>query len=159
MTADSHAVRRYRGLVRRHRWITLAATLGALALGVVGMGKVEQQFFPDSNRPNCWWTCGCRKARPSTSQRGAGEARGTEADDAARRRRITTFVGQGVPRFYLPLDQIFPQNNVSQLILVPPSLEARERIRKPCRNTCNRNSRKRGPACACCRTARPCRTR
>ncbi|MCH8856891.1 MAG: efflux RND transporter permease subunit, partial [Proteobacteria bacterium] len=43
---------------------------------------------------------------------------------------VTTWVGSGVPRFYLPLDQIFPQANVSQVILVPKSLPEREELRK-----------------------------
>jgi multidrug efflux pump len=32
---------------------------------------------------------------------------------------VTTWVGSGVPRFYLPLDQVFPQANVSQAIVLP----------------------------------------
>jgi multidrug efflux pump len=35
----------------QHRWITIGATLLTFALGIVGMGKVQQQFFPDSSRP------------------------------------------------------------------------------------------------------------
>ncbi|HSW23434.1 MAG TPA: efflux RND transporter permease subunit, partial [Burkholderiaceae bacterium] len=31
-----------------HRWITIGATVLIFALGIVGMGKVQQQFFPDS---------------------------------------------------------------------------------------------------------------
>ena len=42
---------------------------------------------------------------------------------------VTTWVGSGVPRFYLPLNQIFPQTNVSQVILLPKDLAARERLR------------------------------
>jgi multidrug efflux pump len=34
-----------------HRWITIGATVLMFALGIVGMGKVQQQFFPDSSRP------------------------------------------------------------------------------------------------------------
>jgi multidrug efflux pump len=34
-----------------------------------------------------------------------------------------------VPRFYLPLDQVFPQTNVSQLIVQPRDLAAREALR------------------------------
>jgi multidrug efflux pump subunit AcrB len=44
-------------------------------------------------------------------------------------RMVSTWVGAGVPRFYLPLDQIFPQSNVSQMIVVPVDAEARERIK------------------------------
>ncbi len=35
----------------RRRWITIGATLGAFALAVFGMGFVQQQFFPSSDRP------------------------------------------------------------------------------------------------------------
>lgn len=35
----------------RHRWITIAATVALFGLGMVGMGRVQQQFFPDSSRP------------------------------------------------------------------------------------------------------------
>ncbi|HEX5361480.1 MAG TPA: efflux RND transporter permease subunit, partial [Fluviicoccus sp.] len=113
-----------------HRWLTLAATLGALALGMVGMSKVEQQFFPDSNRPELlvelWLPEGSSFDASETLAKRVEQKLMTMPDAG----NITTFVGQGAPRFYLPLDQIFPQNNVSQMILVPPSLEARERIRK-----------------------------
>jgi multidrug efflux pump len=34
-----------------HRWITIGATIALFVLGVAGMGRVQQQFFPDSSRP------------------------------------------------------------------------------------------------------------
>ena len=34
----------------QHRWLTIGATILIFALGIVGMGKVQQQFFPDSSR-------------------------------------------------------------------------------------------------------------
>jgi multidrug efflux pump len=46
---------------------------------------------------------------------------------------VTTWIGSGVPRFYLPLDQIFPQTNVSQAIVLPKDLAEREALRKRCR--------------------------
>ena len=42
---------------------------------------------------------------------------------------VSTWIGSGVPRFYLPLDQIFPQSNVSQFIVLPKDLEVRESLR------------------------------
>ena len=42
---------------------------------------------------------------------------------------VSTWVGSGVPRFYLPLDQIFPQTNVSQSIVLPKDLATRESLR------------------------------
>jgi multidrug efflux pump subunit AcrB len=75
-----------------------AATLGALALGVVGMGKVEQQFFPDSNRPellvDLWLPEGSSfEASEALAKRVEQKLMITLPDAGA----ITTFVGQGVP--------------------------------------------------------------
>ncbi len=42
---------------------------------------------------------------------------------------VSTWIGSGVPRFYLPLDQVFPQTNVSQMIVVPKDLKVRESLR------------------------------
>jgi multidrug efflux pump len=64
---DTPFYHRFRGAVNwcvQHRWITIGLTLATFALGLAGMGRVQQQFFPDSARPSSWWTCGCLKARP-----------------------------------------------------------------------------------------------
>jgi multidrug efflux pump subunit AcrB len=42
---------------------------------------------------------------------------------------VTSYVGTGSPRFYLPLDQIFPQTNVTQIVVLPKDLKAREALR------------------------------
>ena len=42
---------------------------------------------------------------------------------------VTTWVGSGVPRFYLPMEQVFPQSNVSQAIVLPKDLREREALR------------------------------
>jgi multidrug efflux pump subunit AcrB len=113
----------------QHRWLTIGLTVLSFALGIVGMGRVQQQFFPDSSRPeilvDLWLPEG------STIQ---------QTEEVARRfeqrmmqepglQSVTLWIGAGVPRFYLPLDQIFPQGNVSQAILLPRSLIEREALR------------------------------
>jgi multidrug efflux pump len=42
---------------------------------------------------------------------------------------VSGWVGSGVPRFYLPLDQMFPQSNVSQFIVLAQDLKKREALR------------------------------
>src|SRR5207245_7374359 len=41
----------------------------------------------------------------------------------------TTYVGQGAPRFYLPLNVQLPNDFFSQTVIVTKSLDARERVR------------------------------
>jgi multidrug efflux pump subunit AcrB len=114
----------------QHRWITIGATVVTFALGVVGMGRVQQQFFPDSSRPeilvDLWLPEG------STIQQSEDLVKRFEARMLKEPglESVTTWVGSGVPRFYLPLDQIFAQTNVSQSILLPRDLKAREEMRQ-----------------------------
>jgi multidrug efflux pump len=113
-----------------HRWITIAATLLTFALGVWGMRHVQQQFFPDSSRPEILvdlWTPEGTSYAATEEVTKRFEKRLLGMRDV---RDVTTWVGSGVPRFYLPLDQIFPQSNVSQLIIQPRDMDARESVRK-----------------------------
>ena len=41
---------------------------------------------------------------------------------------VATFIGEGAPRFYLPLDQQLKNQNFAQLMLMSKSMEARERV-------------------------------
>jgi multidrug efflux pump subunit AcrB len=112
-----------------HRWKTIGITLFLFALGMVGMGKVQQQFFPDSSRPeiivDLWLPEGSPvKASEDITRR--VEQRLAQENGV---KSVTAWVGSGVPRFYLPLDQVFPQTNVSQLIVQPTDLKTREALR------------------------------
>jgi multidrug efflux pump len=112
-----------------HRWKAIAATVLLFALGIVGMGRVQQQFFPDSSRPeilvDLWFPEGTSfKANEAVTK--AVEQRMLEQEGV---QTVSTWIGSGVPRFYLPLDQVFPQTNVSQLIVVPKDLKRRESLR------------------------------
>jgi multidrug efflux pump len=130
---DSPFYARFRALVDwcvAHRWWTIGATVLVFALGLVGMGRVQQQFFPDSSRPEIlvelWFPEGTAfKANEAVSQR--LERRLMQEAGV---RSVSTWIGSGVPRFYLPMDQLFPQTNVSQMIVLPESLEAREVLRQ-----------------------------
>ncbi len=112
-----------------NRWKAIAITVLLFALGLVGMGRVQQQFFPDSSRPeilvDLWFPEGAsfklnESVTQAVEQRLLKEA-GVES--------VSAWIGSGVPRFYLPLDQVFPQTNVSQLIVVPEDLKRRESLR------------------------------
>jgi multidrug efflux pump subunit AcrB len=125
----------YRGFRRlvdaciRYRWITIALTVLTFALGIVGMGKVQQQFFPDSSRPeilvDIWFPEGtsfaANESVAKTVEARLMQETGVES--------VSMWIGSGVPRFYLPMDNAFPQSNVSQLIIVPRDLKVRESLR------------------------------
>ena len=130
---DTPFYARFRATVNwcvQHRWITIGLTIGTLALGLAGMGKVQNQFFPDSSRPeimiDLWYPEGTSYAANEAVTKRV-EARVIKLDGVD---RVTTWVGSGLPRFVLTVDQIFQQSNVSQLVVLPKDIAARERLRK-----------------------------
>ena len=129
---DSPFYNRFRKTVNwcvQHRWITIAATLLIFALGIVGMGRVQQQFFPDSSRPeimvDIWFPEGTSFAANEVTAKRVEQRLMREAGVTS----VSTWLGSGVPRFYLPLDQVFPQTNVSQMIVLARDLKLRESLR------------------------------
>ncbi|MBT9507557.1 efflux RND transporter permease subunit [Rhodoferax sp.] len=112
-----------------YRWTTIGLMLLTFALGIVGMGRVQQQFFPDSSRPeillDVWFPEGTSFAANEATTKRVEKRLMDEAGVVS----VSTWVGSGVPRFYLPLDVVFPQSNVSQFILMPQDLKVREALR------------------------------
>jgi multidrug efflux pump subunit AcrB len=128
---DTPAYNRFRRIVNwcvRFRMTTIALSLAVFALGVFGFKFIEKQFFPDSSRPELMvemWL-------PEGTSFSANEALVKKFETWVRRQpeleSVTSYVGTGSPRFYLPLDQIFPQSNVSQLVVLPKSAHERESL-------------------------------
>ncbi|MFO1368978.1 MAG: efflux RND transporter permease subunit [Marinagarivorans sp.] len=124
---------RFRRLVERcveHRKTTIALSLLTFVLGLVGFRFVEQQFFPDSNRlelmVELWLPEGASYANME-QQALAFEAFIKQQPQVE---HYTTYVGTGAPRFYLPQDQILPQTNVAQIVVMPKDLTARNQLRE-----------------------------
>ncbi|QJQ05378.1 efflux RND transporter permease subunit [Undibacterium piscinae] len=129
---DTPFYNRFRSMVSwcvEWRKTTIAITLAIFGLGVFGFKFIEQQFFPDSSRPELMvelWL-------PEGSSFAATELQAKKFEAFIQKQSgiesVTTYVGTGSPRFYLPLDQIFPQTNVSQIVVLPKDLKAREELR------------------------------
>jgi multidrug efflux pump len=128
-SAFYNAFRRTVNWCVEHRWMTIGATVLIFALGIVGMGKVQQQFFPDSSRPeilvDIWFPEGTSFAANEEVAKRV-EQRFMQEEGV---KTVSSWIGSGVPRFYLPLDQVFPQTNVSQLIVLAKDLKVRETLR------------------------------
>lgn len=130
---DTPFYNRFRRLVHwcvTWRKTVIAITLVAFGLGLYAFKFVEKQFFPDSSRPELmvelWLPEGTSFAQTEAEARRFEAALRGDREIAS----LTTFVGSGAPRFYLPLDQIFPQTNVAQLIVMPAEVALRDRVRQ-----------------------------
>ncbi len=130
---DTPFYNRFRGWVNwcvEYRKTVIVITLAAFVLGVFGFKYVEKQFFPDSSRPELMvelWL-------PEGASFSQTEAEAKRFEALMRQQKnvesVAFFIGSGAPRFYLPLDQILPQTNVAQAIVMPTSLETREGVRQ-----------------------------
>jgi multidrug efflux pump len=129
---DSPGFQRFRRLVTwcvEWRKTTIILSLAVFFVGVFGFKFIEKQFFPDSSRPELMvemWS-----PEGTTFAANEKQVKKFEAIMAkqANVESITSYVGTGSPRFYLPLDQIFPQSNVSQIVVLAKDLKSREALR------------------------------
>ena len=139
VTGGHHAIyetpryRKLRGLIRwavaRNRLVTLA-TLAAFLVAGAGMMLVKQQFFPTSDRPEVLVEVQLPKG---TSIERTSAA--TEQVEAWLRKQpeseiITAYIGQGAPRFYIPLSPELPDPSFAKIIVRTPSEEARDALKE-----------------------------
>ncbi|MGH8139633.1 MAG: efflux RND transporter permease subunit [Steroidobacteraceae bacterium] len=125
-------MRRFRSLLERAmraRWTTIGTALVLLALAVLGLRLVPQQFFPSSDRPELLIDLTlARNASIYATDRTTSRLEALLKVDPDID-HWSTYVGQGAVRFYLPLNVQLASDFFSQTVVVTKSLEARERVR------------------------------
>jgi multidrug efflux pump len=129
--------RRFRALLEwclRRRWTVIALTVlafgGGLALFKFG---VQYQFFPPSNRNelivDLWLPQGASlKATETEVKRAEALLAAPEVKDKLV--NVAAYIGNGAPRFYLPLDQQLFNDNFGQLVVVTRDFDAREAVKR-----------------------------
>ncbi|QJX08771.1 MULTISPECIES: efflux RND transporter permease subunit [Rhizobium] len=118
------------GLAMRWRWVTIILTVGVFGLSIGGMGLVQQQFFPSSDRTELVidWNLPHNSSIAETNRQMAR----FEKEMLAGNKDIdhwTTYVGQGAPRFILSFDVQTPDVSFGQTIIVTKGLDVRDKVR------------------------------
>ncbi|HEU4693630.1 MAG TPA: efflux RND transporter permease subunit, partial [Vicinamibacterales bacterium] len=112
----------------RHPWLTITASLVAFGVSVFGLGFVQQQFFPASNRPELLVTM----SLPKNSSIAATQAQTERLEKVLANdtdiSRFSAYVGGGAIRFYLPLDVQLDNDFMAEAVVVAKDLEARDRV-------------------------------
>ena len=126
---DSPFYRRFRALVDwcvNYRKTVILITIAIFALSIFGFRFVQNQFFPSSNRPELivdLWL-------PQGASFQATEAQVIRMEEKlqgdANVVNYVAYVGNGSPRFYLPLDQQLSHANFAQFVIVTKNNKARE---------------------------------
>ncbi|QND17240.1 efflux RND transporter permease subunit (plasmid) [Rhizobium leguminosarum bv. trifolii] len=118
------------GLAMRWRWVTIILTVGVFGLAIGGMGLVQQQFFPSSDRTELVidWNLPHNSSIAETNRQMARFEREMLADNKDVD-HWTTYVGQGAPRFILSFDVQTPDVSFGQTIIVTKGLDVRDKVR------------------------------
>jgi multidrug efflux pump subunit AcrB len=112
-----------------HRIKVLAMMAAVFALAIVGFGRVQQQFFPLSERPELF----LEMRLPEGSSIGATQKVAEEAQKLLKNDpdviHATGYIGQGSPRFWLGLNLVLPNEAFAQVVILSKDVQARERIK------------------------------
>ena len=117
----------------RYRKTVIAITLLMFVLSIIGFGKVQQQFFPDSTRLEL--VVDMRLAESASYQATNDEVKKLEAWLNAWNKQhqgvdnFVVYIGTGAPRYYLPLDVQLPHRGFAQFVILTKDLQAREALR------------------------------
>ncbi len=117
----------------RYRKTVIVITLALFILSIIGFGKVQQQFFPDSTRlelvVDLRMTEGASYA--ATDAQVHQLERWLQAWNKQHNgiENFVAYIGTGAPRYYLPLDVQLPHQGFGQFVILSKNLDAREALR------------------------------
>ncbi|CAI1625005.1 efflux RND transporter permease subunit [Serratia proteamaculans] len=123
---------RFRRLLTRvitRKWTVAATVIAAFILAVVGMGLVKKQFFPTSDRPEVLvevqmpYGTAIEQTSAATAKVEAWLKKQPEA------RIVTSYIGQGSPRFYLAMAPELPDPSFAKIVILTDSQQAREALK------------------------------
>ncbi|MDE8651003.1 efflux RND transporter permease subunit [Novosphingobium album (ex Liu et al. 2023)] len=123
---------RFRAIVRRaiaRKWLAGGAVVAAFLLAMLGMGLVKQQFFPVSERPELIAEIHMPEGSSITATDAATRKveRWLQAQPEAK--VVTSYVGQGAPRFFLSLSPELPDPAFAKIIILTPDAKARDTLK------------------------------
>lgn len=122
---DTPNYRRLRGIIEfavRHKYMTCAVVGIVMALSVVGMGGVKQQFFPTSDRPEVLVEVRMPEGTSIETTTATVEKLERWLQEQPAADIVTSYIGQGAPRFFFAMapelpDPLSPRSLCSPLTL------------------------------------------
>nr|WP_246753653.1 efflux RND transporter permease subunit [Dickeya oryzae] len=133
-TRNYNRFRQVLGLVIARKWIVAGAVITLFVVSVLGMGAVKKQFFPTSDRPEVLvevqmpYGTSIEQTSAATAKVEAWLAHQKEA------RIVTSYIGQGAPRFYLAMSPELPDPSFAKIVVLTGNQEEREALKFRLRN-------------------------
>ena len=111
-------------------WATIALTVALFAASLFGLGYVQQQFFPASDRPELLVDMTLPQMSSIAETQDQMDRFEATLKDDPDIKRWSSYVGQGAIRFYLPLDEQLANPFFGQIVIVTKGVDARDRVQK-----------------------------
>lgn len=114
--------------VLNQRAITIAVATATFVLSLGGAALLEEQFFPPSDRPELLVSLTLpQNASLEATEKEANKLEALLKDDP-NVERFSTYVGSGAIRFYLPMEVLLANENVTQTVVVAKGLKERDAL-------------------------------
>ena len=121
-------------LCLEYRKSVIVLTLIAFAMALAGFSKLQQDFFPPSERTellmDIWLPEGTSFATTERLTIGLEQDLMNDPDIV----NYTSYIGGGTPRFYLPLELELPAVNYAQIVINTRDIKSREAVLKRVRS-------------------------
>jgi len=128
-TPNYERFRRLLGWVIQRKWLVAASVIGAFVVAILGMGVVNKQFFPTSDRPEVLvevqmpYGTSIAQTSAATAKVEAWLAQQEEA------RVVTAYIGQGAPRFFLAMSPELPDPSFAKIVVLTGDDKEREALK------------------------------
>ena len=116
------------GVIAR-KWIVTGTVIGLFVVAVLGMAVVKKQFFPTSDRPEVLvevqmpYGTAIEQTSAATEKVEAWLANQKEA------RIVTSYIGQGAPRFFLAMSPELPDPSFAKIVVLAGDDKEREALK------------------------------
>lgn len=124
------AFARFLPMALRRKYLVIGGTLGLFVLSLIGFGGVQQEFFPASDRPELLVDFTLPENASIYATRDVVDDFQALLKDDPDIDHYSFHIGEGAPRFILPLSTHLASDNFAEGVIVTKDAEARERLRE-----------------------------
>lgn len=130
---DTPNYRRLRTIITlavNHKVLTCAVVAVAFVVSGVGMGGLKQQFFPTSDRPEVLVEVRLPEGSSIETTTAAVARIERWLNRQPEAKIVTSYVGQGAPRFFLALSPELPDPSFAKIVVLTPDAGTREALKQ-----------------------------
>ncbi|MET0173380.1 MAG: efflux RND transporter permease subunit [Agrobacterium vaccinii] len=124
--------KRLRGAIAfvvKHKFLTCGIVGVVMAVSVVGMGTVKQQFFPTSDRPEVLVEVRMPEGSSIETTTAAVEKLERWLTEQPETKIATSYIGQGAPRFFFAMSPELPDPAFAKIVVLTADAHEREALK------------------------------